>query len=79
MSQVFASELGLKIQKTNVRAQKIDGITLETYGIVVSTFSVSDKDNKERFFKKSFLLINVNLNIVFQMFFLTMNNIDIDF
>ncbi len=40
MSQAFAQQLGLKIRKTNVGAQKIDGTTLETYGMVVSTFSV---------------------------------------
>ncbi len=44
MSQAFAQQLGLKICKTNVGAQKIDGTTLETYGMVVSTFSVLNKD-----------------------------------
>ncbi len=52
MSQAFAQQLGLKIRKTNVGAQKIDGTTLETYEMVVSTFSVSDKDGKERFFEE---------------------------
>ncbi len=36
ISQAFAQQLGLKIRKTNVGAQKIDGTTLETYGMVVS-------------------------------------------
>lgn len=49
------------------------------YGIVVSTFSVLDKDGKVRFSKKSFLLTNVKLDVVFEMHFLTMSNIDIDF
>ncbi len=40
ISQAFAHQFGLKIQKTNVGAQKIDGATLETYGMVVSIFSV---------------------------------------
>ncbi len=30
MSQAFAQQLGLKIRKTNVGVQKIDGTTLET-------------------------------------------------
>ena len=47
MSQVFTSKLGFKIQKTNVGAQKIDGTTLKTYKIVVSTFSMLDKDDRE--------------------------------
>ncbi len=50
MNQAFAHQLGLKICKTNVGAQKIDDTTLEIYQIVISTFSVSDKDGSERFF-----------------------------
>ena len=59
MNLAFTSQLGLKIWKTNVKAQKIDSTTLETYGIVVSTFSMSDKDGRERFFEESFLLAEV--------------------
>ncbi len=79
MSQAFAQQLSLKICKTNVGAQKIDVITLETYEIIVSTFSVLDKDGRERFFEKSFLLADVKSDIVFEMLFLTMSNADIDF
>ena len=64
MSQAFANQLGLTIQKTNVRAQKIDDTTLEIYRIVVSTFSVSNKDGREKFFEESFLLGDVKLEIV---------------
>ncbi len=79
MSQAFAQQLSLIIRKTNVWAQKIDGTTLKTYEIVVSTFSVLDKDDKERFFEESFLLADVKPDIVLGMPFLTMNNADIDF
>ena len=79
MTQAFTYQLGLKIWKTNIGAQKIDGTTLEICGIIVFPFSILDKDNKESFFKESFLLTDVNLNIVFEMFFLTMSNADIDF
>ncbi len=47
--------------------------------MVVSTFSVSDKDGRERFFEKSFLLADVSPNIMLGMPFLTMSNADIDF
>ena len=67
------------MQKTNIGAQKIDDTNLKSYGIVVSTFFMSDKDNKEKFFKNSFLLANVKPNVVFEMLFLTINNADIDF
>ncbi len=79
MNQVFASQLGLKIWKTNVRAQKIDDTTLKTYGMVVSTCSLLDKDDRERFFEESFLLADIKPDIVIGMSFLTMSNTDVDF
>ena len=79
MSQVFTHQLGFKICKTNIEAQKIDSIIPKTYGIIVSIFSVLDKDSKERFFKKSFLLANVKLDIVFEILFLIMSNANINF
>ncbi len=79
MSQAFEQQLGLKIRKTNVGAQKINGTILETYGMVVSTFSVSDKDRRERFFEESFLLADISPDIVLGMPFLTMNNTDVNF
>ena len=59
ISQVFNFELGLQIQKTNIAAQKIDGITLKTYKMVVFIIFLFDKDGKERFFEESFLLANL--------------------
>ena len=71
--------LGLKIRKTNIRTQKIASTTLETYKIVVSTFSVFNKDGRKRFFKKNFLLADVNSDVVLGILFLTMSNANIDF
>ncbi len=47
--------------------------------MVVSTFSVSDKDERERFFEESFLLTDVKPDIVLGMPFLTMSNADVNF
>ncbi len=47
--------------------------------MVVSTFSVSDKDEREKFFEESFLLADVSPDIVLGMPFLTMSNADINF
>ncbi len=47
--------------------------------MVVSTFSMSDKDGRERFFEDSFLLADVSPDIVLGMLFLTMSNADVDF
>ena len=79
MNQVFTSQLGFKIRKTNVGAQKIDNTTWKIYGIVVSIFSMSDKDGKEKFFEKNFLLADVNLDIILKMLFLIMSNANINF
>ncbi len=79
ISQTFAQQLGLKICKTNIGAQKIDSTTLKTYKIVVFIFSVSDKDDRKRFFEESFLLADVKPNLVLGMPFLTMSNTNVDF
>ncbi len=52
---------------------------VETYGMVVSTFSVLNKYRKERFFEESFLLADVSPGIVLGMPFLTMSNADVNF
>ena len=50
MSPAYAEKLGFKTWKTNVRAQKIDGSTLETFGMVIADFQVEDKGGRFRFF-----------------------------
>ena len=47
--------------------------------MIVSIFSMSDKNNRERFFEKNFLLANVKLDIVLEILFLIMTNTNIDF
>ena len=47
--------------------------------MVVSTFSMLEKDGRERFFEESFLLANVKPDIVLEMLFMTMSNADINF
>ena len=75
----FAMELGLPIRPTDVGAQKIDGTTLDTYGMVVAAFSVENKANRVRFFEETFLVANVSPKVVFGMPFLTLSDADIDF
>ena len=79
MSQVFTFQLSLKIQKTNVKVQKIDSNTLKTYKMVVSTFFVLDINSRERFFEESFLLTDVKPDIILGILFLTINNAHVDF
>ena len=52
---------------------------LEIHGMVVVTFSVLDKTNWVKFFKKTFLVANDSPEIVRGMLFFTLSNADIDF
>lgn len=47
--------------------------------MVVFTFSMLDKDDKERYFKNSFLLAKIQVGIIFKILFLTLSNANIDF
>ena len=47
--------------------------------MVIFTFFILDKDSKARFFEENFLLADVKMDIVLEIFFLTMSNADIDF
>ena len=75
----LAQKLGLPVRPTNVGAQKIDGTMLDTFGMVVTAFSVTDKANRVRFFEETFLVANVSPEVVLGMPFLTLSNADVDF
>ena len=47
-------ELGLKIQKTNIKAQKIDGSTLKIFKIMIADFQMQDKADKPKYLKRHF-------------------------
>ena len=75
----FAQELRLPIKPIDVKDQKIDGTTLNTFGMVVTGFLMIDKVNWVRFFKKTFLVANISPEVVFEMSFLTLSGADVDF
>lgn len=47
--------------------------------MVVPTFFMLDKDGKVRFSKESFFLTDIKPNIMLNMSFLTINNLNVDF
>ena len=47
-----ALELGLFIRPTDIKMQKIDSNTLNTYRMVVAAFLVTNKANRVKFFEK---------------------------
>ena len=79
MHPAFVEKLGLVVQTTNVGVQKIDGTTLETYGMVVAAFSVIDQADKIKFFEEIFLVINVSPNMVLEMYFFILSGADVNF
>ena len=79
MNPDYAWKLGLKIQKTNIGAQKIDGSALETFGMVIADFQVEDKASRPRFFQETFLVANTKFEVILGMLFLKISNADVSF
>ena len=75
----YATKLGLRARKINVGAQKIDGSHLDTFRIVITDCSVKEKLERIRFFYEIFLLANIGLEVVLEMFFLTLSKANIRF
>ena len=74
-----AWKLGLSVRPTDIRAQKINGTMLDTFGMVVTASSVTDKANHVRFFEETFLVANVSPEVVIGMPFLTLSGADVNF
>ena len=79
MTLAYASKLGLKVRPTDVRAQKIDGSTLKMFGMVQTSFQVEDKLGRSRYFQKTFLLTDISVEVVSEIPFFTLSNVNIQF
>ena len=79
MILAYASRLGLRVYRTNIGAQKIDGSTLKTFEIVLASFQVENKLGRTWFFQETFLLADINTELVLGMPFLTFSNANIQF
>ena len=79
MNPAYAKKLGLRIRKTDVGAQKIDGSSLDTFGMVIADFQIQDKLGRARFFQETFLVADTKMDVVLGMPFLTLSNADIRF
>ena len=77
MNPDFVLKLGFKIWKTNVKAQKIDGSTLKTFGMIIADFQVKDRVGKPRFFQKIFLVADIKFEIILGVLFLKLSNADV--
>ncbi len=79
MILVYVTKLGLTAQKTSVRAQKIEGSPVDTYGMVSASFLLQDSLGRVRFFEETLLLANTNIEVVLGMLFLALSNADFQF
>ena len=79
MSPAYAKKLGFKTQKTNVRAQKIDNSALETFRMVITNFQEENKGGRPRFFQETFLVADTKFELVLEMPFLKISNVDVAF
>ena len=79
MNLHFAWKLGLKIWKTNVGVQKMDDSTLEIFGMVIIDFQIEDKIDRPRFFQEIYLRDNIKFEVISEMLFLKLSNVDISF
>ena len=77
MTPGYTLKLGLKIRPIDVRAQKIDGSTLKTFGMVLASFQVENKLERPRFFQETFLLADLSMEVVLGMPFFTLSNANI--
>ncbi len=76
MTPTYVAKLGLTTRKTSVVAQKIDGLSLKTHGIVSARFSLQDSLGRVRFFEETFLLADTSIEVVLGMPFLALSNTD---
>ena len=79
MNPNFAWKLGLRVWKTNVGAQKIDGSALKTFGMVIADFQVENKANRPKFFQETFLVSDTQFEVILEMPFLKISNADMLF
>ena len=77
MTLRYILKLRLKLRSTNIRAQKIDGSILEMFRIVLASFQEEDTLKRARFFQKTFLLADLNIELVLGIPFPILSNADI--
>lgn len=79
ITQLYTTKLGFKICAINIRAQKIDSFTFETFDIVLASFQVKDKLGRDRFFQNIFLVADTSIEVILRMPFLALSNADVSF
>lgn len=79
MNLKFTAKLGLATQPTAIKPQKMDSSALKTYGMVIVRFSIQNMSGKIRFFDKTFWLADISIEMVLEIPFLILSNVNIQF
>lgn len=79
MMSVYILKLGFQVQYTNIRAQKINNSIFKTFKIVLASFQIKNQLGQIWHFQKTFLLIDTNIKVVLEIFFLIFINTNILF
>lgn len=66
----YNKKLGFKVQKINIRAQKVNSSILKIFEIVSADFQVENKENRPKFFQKTFLIANIKFEVILEILFL---------
>lgn len=73
MHPTYIKKLGLDIRKINIKTQKIDSTSLETFKRLITAFSVYNRI-KIYFFEEIFLMVDINIDVTLRMLFLILSN-----
>lgn len=65
--------------QANIDVQKVDITSLEILKIVITMFETKDNKKKSYFFKKIFLFAYFSINVILEILFLILSNIEINF
>lgn len=77
MTPAYMAKLGLKTQLINIQVQTIDSPIFELFKIVLISFEVNNKLEKPQFFLMTFLIANINVEVISETFFLIFGNTDV--
>lgn len=79
ITPIDITKLGLRFKPINVGVQKIDSSTLEIHVITLTSFLLQDSQRRVQLFEETFLLAIASMEIVLEMPFLALSNIDVKF
>lgn len=52
---------------------------LEIFDMVIASILIDNKDEKSWYYKKSFLLTDISMDVAFRILFITQSNVNVNF